>query len=157
MVAVLHNIRSLTNVGSIFRTADGAGVSKLFLCGITGAPIDQWGRARRLVKKVALGAEQYVPWEKATSTLRVMRALKTAGYTLYAVEQAKHAKPYYSVKNQHPSRIALILGSETRGLPRGALNFADAILEIPMAGKKESLNVAVAFGIVAYHFSRPHT
>ena len=152
---VLHNVRSLHNVGSIFRTADGAGVKKIFLCGITPAPVDSFGKVRPQFAKVSLGAERYVKWEKAYAAGKTIKALKSEGYKIFAVEQNKKSVPYYRVKGQVSGvkKVALVLGNEVRGLPPSILKLADEILEIPMRGKKESLNVAVAFGIVAYHLS----
>jgi len=165
MIVVLYNIRSLHNVGSIFRTADAAGVEKIYLCGITPAPIDEFSRPRLQLTKVSLGAEKYVKWEKigstsspqaAQATLRLLKSLKKQGYKIFAIEQNKKSIPYYKVKifnNRLRSRprVALVLGNEIKGLPPSILKRADKILEIPMYGKKESLNVAVAFGIVVFH------
>lgn len=152
MIVVLHNIRSLHNVGSIFRTADAAGISKIYLCGITSKPIDEFGRPREQLTKVSLGAEKYVEWEYCKSTVRLMNKLKTQGYKILAIEQLKKSILYFrlNVKGQL-SNIVLVLGSEIKGLPNSILNRADKILEIPMKGKKESLNVSVAFGIIAFH------
>lgn len=153
MIVILHNIRSLHNVGSIFRTADAAGVEKIYLCGITPAPIDAFGRPRQPLVKVSLGAEKYVEWEKVKSTTRLIDKLKKDGYKIFAIEQDKKSIPYYRAKRQSPSanrKIALVLGNEIKGLPPSILKRADKILEIPMRGQKESLNVAVAFGIVVF-------
>ncbi len=151
MVAILHNIRSLHNVGSIFRTADAAGVEKIYLCGITPTPLDKFGTVRQQVAKVSLGAEKSVPWERAASTSRVIDRLKKEGYKIFAVEQSKKSIPYHKATIPGNSRVALVVGHEVRGLSPAILKKADKILEIPMAGKKESLNVAVAFGIVVFH------
>ncbi len=154
MVVILHNIRSLYNVGSIFRTADAAGIEKIYLCGITPAPVDSFGRPRRQLTKVSLGAEKYVEWERVKNTARFIDKLKRDDYKIFAIEQSKKSAPYYKVKSKSPSanrKIALVLGSEIKGLPASILSHADKILEIPMRGKKESLNVAVAFGIAIFH------
>lgn len=152
MIVILHNIRSLYNVGSIFRTADAAGVSKIYLCGITPKPIDEFGKPRPQLTKVSLGAEKSVAWEKAKSITAVINRLKREKYKILAVEQNKRATPYHKlkIKNEKLKAVALILGSEVKGLPTSILNQADKILEISMVGKKESLNVAVAFGIVVF-------
>jgi len=154
MFALLHNIRSLHNVGSIFRTADAVGIEKLYLCGYTPAPQDEFGRIRQQLVKVSLGAEKSVPWEKAVSTTRLMGKLKKQGYKVFVVEQDKKSVPYTTVNVSKSSlqETALVFGNEIRGLPQGILSRADKILEIPMKGKKESLNVSVAFGVVAFHF-----
>lgn len=153
MIAILHNIRSVHNVGSIFRTADAAGVKKLYLCGITPAPVDDYGRTRQEMAKVALGAEKYISWEKVKSTARLLDKLKSGGWKVYAVEQGKRAIPYDKV-TMGKRKIALVVGNEVKGLPQSVLDRADKILEIPMHGRKESLNVAVAFGIIAFHLIR---
>lgn len=150
MVIILHNIRSLHNVGSIFRTADAVGVEKIYLGGITPAPVDIFGKFRPQLTKVSLGAEKTVVWERAKSTTRMIDRLKKEKYKIFAVEQSRKSVPYYKVKARAKDKIALVLGSEVKGLPASILKKADKILEIPMAGRKESLNVAVAFGIVAY-------
>lgn len=151
IVVVLQNIRSLHNVGSIFRTADAVGVSKIYLCGVTPMPIDRFGSYRKEITKVALGGERYVAWEHKRSTLAVIRRLREEGYLICAVEQSRKSIPHYHLRDKKSfQKIALVLGSEVHGLPPRVLRAADRILEIPMIGKKESLNVAVAFGIVVF-------
>ncbi|HEY5221139.1 MAG TPA: TrmH family RNA methyltransferase [Candidatus Paceibacterota bacterium] len=155
LAVIAHDIRSVHNVGSIFRTADAAGVTKIFLCGITPAPLDRFKEVRADFAKVALGAEKYIPWESAKTTMEVIKRLKKDGYQIFALEQSKRSVPYYKIGRMKQladtdTRAALILGNEVRGLPPSILRAADQILEIPMMGKKESLNVAVAFGIVAF-------
>ncbi len=152
IVVVLHNIRSLHNVGSMFRTADASGVSKIYLCGITPKPVDVLGKYRGQVAKVALGAEWTVPWEHVRSTTALLKKLKKEGYKIFSVEQSKKSIPYHTL-NPKPyalRKVALVMGNEVRGLPRSILIKSDKILEIPMRGKKESLNVSVAFGIAVY-------
>ena len=152
MIVILHNIRSLYNVGSIFRTADAAGVSKIYLCGITPKPIDEFGRPRKQLTKVSPGAEKYVDWEHCKSTARLIDELRADKYEIFAIEQSKKSIPYYKVKSKNKNaKIALILGSEIKGLPSSILKHTDEILEIPMKGKKESLNVSVALGIIAFN------
>lgn len=143
--AILHNIRSLHNVGSMLRTADAAGVKKVFLTGYTPAPIDAFGKVRTDIAKTALGAERTVSWEKAKDISKLIRKLKGEGMHIVALEQDKHAIDYKTFKPKHP--LALLVGNEVRGLSRAVLNQCDAIIEVPMRGKKESLNVSVAFGI----------
>jgi tRNA G18 (ribose-2'-O)-methylase SpoU len=154
IVAVIHNVRSLHNVGSVFRTADAAGVSKIYLCGITPAPLDRFGKIRPQVAKVALGAEKTVPWERIPSPkaiLSLLEKLKKEGYEVLAIEQSEGSVPYRKFKS--PKKIALIMGNEVKGLPKSVLKTADKILEIPMRGKKESLNVSVAFGVAVFGLS----
>ena len=161
LAVVLHNIRSVHNVGSIFRTADAAGAGKIYLCGITPAPFDRLKNLRPDFAKVALGAQNYVQWESIKNTIAAIKRLKDSGYTIFAIEQARGAVPYFKVPRKTlgggtagakraQKKIALVLGNEVSGLPPSVLKLADKTLEIPMLGKKESLNVAVAFGIVAF-------
>lgn len=160
MVVILYNIRSLYNVGSIFRTADAVGVGKIYLCGITPKPVDEFSRLRPQLTKVSLGAEKYIPWEKVFGTSRLIGRLKKEKYKIFAVEQSKKSIPYYKIPKSYipmptgrqvNSKFCLILGSEVKGLPPSILKKSDKILEIPMLGQKESLNVSVAFGIIACH------
>ncbi|MBI2013535.1 MAG: TrmH family RNA methyltransferase [Candidatus Colwellbacteria bacterium] len=154
MVAILHNIRSLHNVGSIFRTADGAGVKKLYLTGYTPSPVDKFGKKIPQLTKVSLGAEDSVEWEKVSNISFLISHLKRDGYKIYAVEQSPRSIPYNSkgVMTHHNTakKLVLVFGNEVRGLSKAILKKCDKILEIPMRGKKESLNVSVAFGIVVY-------
>lgn len=146
---ILHNIRSIHNVGSIFRTADAAGVTRIYLTGYTPAPIDRFGRTRRDFAKVSLGAEQSVPWEKRKNIIALLQRLKREGVGIVAVEQDADAVSYTKVKVRGPA--VLIFGSEVKGISKVVLKQCDVIMEIPMRGKKESLNVSVAAGIVLFH------
>ena len=143
---ICHNIRSRHNVGSIFRTADGAGVSKIFLCGITPAP------PHPNIEKVSLGAEKYIEWEKCKETWRIIEKLKKENFEIVALEQAKNAISLDRTDNgcRFGEKIALVLGNEVEGLSKNILKRTDKIIQIPMYGKKESLNVSVAFGIAIY-------
>ena len=152
MVAILHNIRSLHNVGSILRTADGAGVEKLYLCGITPSPLDRLKAVRSDIAKTALGAEKTVAFENVRSTSRLIDKLRQDGYQIIALEQDPQSVPLYRYKSS-TRPVALILGAEVDGIPKTILQKADTIIEIPMRGKKESLNVSVAFGIAAFHLT----
>lgn len=149
VVAVLCDIRSIHNVGSIFRTADAAGIKKIYLCGITPSPLDRFGKIRPEFTKVALGAEQSVAWENKKSAANALSMLSKKGYLIVAVEQAPNAKSYATMRRRG-GMWALVMGNEITGLSKSILKKADEIIEIPMRGKKESLNVSVAFGIVAY-------
>ena len=153
MQVILHNIRSMHNVGSIFRTADAAGVEKLYLCGITPGPLDRFRRPNTPLLKVSLGAERSVAWEHAPSAARLIGKLKRNGFKILALEQDPSSIPYthISLSASQWQTTALILGEEVQGLTPALLKKADKILEIPMHGKKESLNVSVAFGIVIFH------
>lgn len=145
---ILHNIRSNHNVGSIFRTADGAGVTKLWLTGYTPAPLDQFKRVNNEIAKTALGAEQSVGWEKRENILELITELKKAGYQILALEQNEKSVDYREVKLS--GKTVLIVGNEVGGVEPEILNLCDQIIEIPMRGAKESLNVAVATGIAVF-------
>jgi len=147
LAVIAHNIRSLHNVGSIFRTADSLGVSKIFLTGYTGTPPDS-----RLAK-VALGAENFVPWEYVKSPARILKKLKADNPKLTIVGLENNV-PNFKIKSLNTYRpkfpLVLIIGEERKGISKKLLELCDVILEIPMRGHKESLNVSVAFGIAAY-------
>lgn len=142
-----YNIRSAYNIGAIFRTADGAGVNKIILGGYTPSPSHQ------KVSKTALGAEKNINWEKVSQSVKKIDELKKEGFQIIGLEIRKKIKFdfYYNFKPRFP--CLLILGNETKGLPSRILKKCDKIITIPMRGKKESLNVSVAFGIVIYHLS----
>ena len=143
LILLAHNIRSLWNVGSLFRTSDAFGVEKIFLTGYTATP------PRREISKTALGAEEYVPWEFEQDSVKVIKTLKKKGFTIVALEQAK--KAVVLSEYEPPSKVCLIVGHEVLGIPKELLKLCDAIVHIPMHGKKESLNVAVAAGIALHH------
>jgi tRNA G18 (ribose-2'-O)-methylase SpoU len=151
IVAILVDIRSAFNVGSIFRTADAAGVSKIYLAGYTPTPIDRFGRARRDLAKVALGAEKTVPWEYVKSAATLVAALRKEDFKIIAVEQSENSVDYRTVSIIGPT--AILFGSEVEGLSKELFQAADIICEIPMRGEKESLNVSVAFGIVLFQIT----
>ena len=159
MTIVLHDIRSAHNVGSIFRTADAAGCTKIYLCGITPAPVDCFGRKNSEITKVGLGAEEWIPWESVKSATSLINRLKKQGDTILALEQDTVSVPYTNViiPSVRWSNTVLVVGSEVKGLSKPLLKRADTIIEIPMHGKKESLNVAVAFGIVVFSFRQKKT
>lgn len=151
-IVLLDNIRSVHNVGSIFRTCDAAGVAKLYLCGTTPSPTDRFGRQRNDLAKVALGAERTVPWEYRASSVAAIRQLQDAGVRVIAVEQTKDAKAYTSLDAALPT--AFVFGNEVSGVSEEALTHVDGTVEIAMRGRKESLNVAVAVGIVLFEMLR---
>ena len=144
----LHNIRSTHNVGSIFRTADAAGVSKIFLCGYTPAPIDRFGRERSDITKVSLGAEKDVAWESVEDLSGLIEKMKRKSFLICALEQSEKSIDYKDLKLT--SDILLIVGNEVGGIEKDILDVCDVVAEIPMLGKKESLNVSVATGIILY-------
>ncbi len=144
---IAHNIRSLHNVGSIFRTADSLGVTKIYLTGYTGTPPDT-----RLAK-VALGAENFVPWEYTKSAIRLIKKIRqhNPNVTIVGLE---NNLPGHKITLLHKYKpkfpVVLLVGEETKGIPKKILQMCDELVEIPMKGQKESLNVSVAFGIAAY-------
>ena len=147
-IVVLDNIRSIHNVGSIFRTSDALGIDKIYLCGCTPTPIDRFGRARKDLAKVALGAEKDIVSEYCSDTKEIIKKLKKEGFQIIAVEQDKKSTDFKKVKAKYP--IVIVMGNEVGGIDKKTLTLCDVIVEIPMAGNKESLNVSVAFGIVGY-------
>lgn len=143
---VAQNIRSLYNVGSLFRTADCFGINKIYLTGYTGTP------PRQQITKVALGAEQWIPWEKHWHTHLLIKKLKQQGIKIYALETGTQTKNLTKFKPQFP--CALVVGNEVKGITPTILKLADAIISIPMLGQKESLNVGIAAGIALYELNR---
>ncbi len=146
---ILHNIRSIENVGSLFRTADGAGIAKLFLTGYTPAPTDRFGRVVLKMKKTALGATESVPYEAISDIGECIEMLRSEGVYIVAVEQHPRAVSYTDFSPQ--GDVAYILGNEIDGVPMSVCESADTVVHIPMHGSKESLNVGVAGGIVLFH------
>lgn len=155
IVLIIHNVRSAHNVGSMFRTADGAGAQRVILTGYTPHPPKRGAahltQAEKAFRKTALGAEEYVPWEKRPSLAKVFAALKKEGFEIAALEQHEKSTEYreYAPKKS----VALLVGNEVRGVDAKVLKRCDAIIEIPMRGKKHSLNVSVAAGIALYRIS----
>lgn len=151
-ILILENIRSAYNVGAIFRTADGAGVSKIYLVGYTPTPIDRFGRPQPEIKKTSLGASEEIEWEHYERVSDFISPLKKEGITVVAVEQAPVS--ISMIDFIVPEKVAYIVGNEVEGVSKESLELADVIIDIPMLGTKESLNVSVAAGIVLYHSSK---
>ncbi len=147
-ILILHDIRSAQNVGSLFRTADAAGISAIYLSSITPQPLDRFGRPRNDIAKTALGAEKEIPWHVYETIASCISNLKKEGMRIVAIEQAPSAVDYKTISLDGPT--AFILGNEVGGLPSDVCALADIVAEIPMQGKKESLNVAVAGGIALF-------
>lgn len=143
IAAVLDNIRSAYNVGSMFRTAECAYIAELILCGITAKP------PHKEVEKTALGTTQLVPWRYFPDTLEAVQALKEEGWKIVALEITDQSVPIQSVGKEH-FPLALVVGNEVSGVDDRVLAWADLVVEIPQFGKKESLNVAVAFGVAVF-------
>jgi len=140
---LLNNVRSAFNVGSIFRTSDAIGVKKIFLSGYTPYPPDI------KLDKTALGALDYVDWEYNKDIYFVLDKLKKEDIPIYSVEQTDRSEIYNTVN--YPHKLCIAMGNEISGIEREILDSSEKIVEIPMHGKKNSLNVSVAFGIIAYH------
>ena len=143
---VLDNIRSAHNLGSILRTAEGAGVSGLYLCGLTPSPDKNPD-----IAKTALGSEKRLTWQWQSNALRCCEHLKEKGFQIVCIEAARQAKSIFSETLQYnTSKIALVLGSEPAGVDPAIIELADEVVYIPMSGEKSSLNVSVACGIALY-------
>lgn len=152
---ILHNIRSAQNVGAIFRTADAMGIGKIYLTGYTPAPLDRFGRTDSKIAKTALGAEKTVSWESCKSVGALIKRLKKDGVHVVAGEQSPRAVSCTAWKPKFP--LAIILGNEVLGVSSAILRVCDEIVEIPMRGEKESLNVSVAAGIILFKASESLT
>ena len=145
-VLILDNVRSMNNVGSVFRTADAFMAEKVFLCGITAQP------PHRDITKTALGADESVTWQYAESTLTLCQQLRIEGYKIMAVEQVENALMLNDFQPITGQKYAFVLGNEVTGVSQEVVEFADRCLEIPQFGTKHSLNIAVTTGVVAWDF-----
>lgn len=149
-ILILDNIRSVMNVGSMFRTANALGMDKIYLCGITPGPLDRFNRPRKDFAKVALGAEKTISWERVDDTKTLVKKLREEGVYVVALEQDSNAKDYKEITIEGREAVAILMGPEVEGVPKDVLDEVSEIAEIPMQGSKESLNVGVAFGVAAY-------
>lgn len=147
-VLILENLRSVENTASIFRTAEGLGASKVILVGTTPTPLDRFGRRRQDFAKISLGSEDMIGWSYEKEITSAITNLKEQEFKILALEQDLKAVKLGTYKA--PKLFALIIGNEVEGVSRGALDICDEIIEIPMRGKKESLNVSVSTGIALY-------
>lgn len=141
---VLDNVRSLNNIGSVFRTADAFLIEKIYLCGITATP------PHKEIHKTALGATDSVSWEYRESTMALLGELKAEGYTLLAVEQAENALRLNDFGIEANTKYALIFGNEVKGVSQEVVSASDQVLEIPQYGTKHSLNISVSVGVVVW-------
>lgn len=139
---VVDNVRSLYNVGAIFRTSDGVLASKIYLCGMTAIP------PRREIDKTSLGACETVPWEYRDNTLKAVQELKAAGVTIVALELAENAVHFTQTDFDYP--VAIVIGHEVDGVSQEVMAECDHAISIPMLGRANSLNVATSFGIAVY-------
>src|SRR3989344_2873614 len=154
-ILILHDIRSVENVGAMFRTADAAGIDKVYLTGHTPTPLDRVGRKRKDLAKSALGAEEFVMWEYKKLVSPLIAKLKRDGFQAIAIEQDEKSVDYKKVSARGGPAFgwkqkAFIVGTEVTGIPKDILKKCDIIAEIPMYGKKESLNVSVACGVALF-------
>lgn len=144
LILVLDNIRSLNNIGSVFRTADAFLVEKIYLCGITATP------PHKDIRKTALGATESVDWTYGKDTLDVVHELKENGVTVVSVEQAEGATLLQDFDPKNHKRIALVFGNEVKGVDQAVVSASDVVLEIPQGGTKHSLNISVSAGVVVW-------
>lgn len=148
---ILDNIRSAYNVGAIFRTAEGAGVKKIYLCGYTPSPTDRFGRVVAEIQKTSLGASDMVPWEGVDDINELLHKLKSEKVQLVAVELIADAVSLYDFSPNE--KVAYVFGNEVTGILPEVRALCDVTMQIPMRGEKESLNVATTVGIVVFHQS----
>lgn len=147
VIVVLDNVRSLNNIGSIFRTCDALGIESIYLCGITGKP------PHKEIHKTALGAENSVDWVYFKSTIDAIEVLKQKGYLTYALEQTKNSKNIFSFRPKKGKKYAFIFGNEVKGVGQEVINVSDFSLEIPQFGTKHSFNVAITSAIVLWDYT----
>lgn len=159
LVVVLNDVRSMYNVGSVFRTADAFRVESIYLCGITACPPHQE------IHKTALGAEDTVEWKYSQSALKTVQLLKTAGYTIFSIEQCEGSAKLQDLPStmdciakkgtfSGSHKVAVVLGNEVKGVNQDVVNASDYCLEIPQFGTKHSLNVSTAAGMVIWEFAK---
>lgn len=144
LIIILDNVRSLHNIGSVFRTADAFLIEKIYLCGITASP------PHRDITKTALGATKTVAWEHRTNTSEVVEELQRSGIKILAIEQAENAVMLNDFAVESGEKYAVIFGNEVKGVQQELVNAADAIIEIPQLGTKHSLNISVSTGVVIW-------
>lgn len=145
IIIILDNVRSLYNVGAVFRTSDAFLVEKIYLCGITGTP------PNREIRKTALGATETVAWEYAENTLDVVNKLKKEGVIIASIEQAEGAVMLQNLEPEENKKMALVFGNEVKGVDQQVVNASDRVIEIPQFGSKHSLNISVSVGMVIWH------
>ena len=144
LIVVLDNIRSLNNIGSVFRTSDAFLIEKIYLCGITACP------PHRDIHKTALGATDSVSWEYRESTVDLVREIKANGIKVMSVEQAEHSVMLHDFEVSEDKRIAVVFGNEVKGVQQEVVDQCDGCIEIPQFGTKHSLNVSVSCGVVLW-------
>lgn len=145
-ILILDDIRSMNNVGSVFRTADAFKAEKIYLCGITATP------PHREIQKTALGADETVDWEHAPDVVELIEKLQAEGYTVIAIEQVEGSTSLLDFQPQKTEKYAFIFGNEVFGVNETAVKKANYCLEIPQYGTKHSLNISVTAGIICWHY-----
>jgi tRNA G18 (ribose-2'-O)-methylase SpoU len=148
LILVLDNVRSLNNVGSVFRTADSFLLESVYLCGITGIP------PHKDIQKTALGATDTVHWKYFNNTLEAVAELKSFDYKVYAIEQADNSQMLHTFNIQSSQKVAFILGNEINGVSQEVIDACEGVIEIPQTGFKHSLNISIAAGIVSWEVYR---
>jgi len=148
LIIVLDNVRSLYNIGSVFRTADAFRVEAIYLCGITATP------PHREIRKTALGADETVSWKYFENTEDAIRDLHAGGWKIIAIEQADESVPLHQFSFNKDEQLALVFGNELSGVSDAAIKLADGCIEIPQSGTKHSLNIAVSVGVVVWEIWR---
>jgi tRNA G18 (ribose-2'-O)-methylase SpoU len=148
IIVILDEIRSLSNVGSVFRTCDAFNVEKVYLCGITPQP------PHRDIQKTALGATETVDWEHRESTVELVKELKEKGVRICSIEQAEETLSLEQVSGIENDQFALVFGNEVNGVDQAVVDESDYVIEVPQFGTKHSLNIAVCAGIVIWEFSK---
>ena len=148
LIVVLDDVRSMHNVGSVFRTGDAFRIEAVYLCGITSTP------PNAEIHKTALGAEDSVEWKSFPSALEAILELKEAGYEVYSIEQAHGSTMLQDFKLEPKNKYAVVLGNEVKGVHQEVIDASDGCLEIPQFGTKHSMNVSVTAGIIIWHFAQ---
>lgn len=148
LIVVLDDVRSMNNVGSVFRTGDAFRVEAVYLCGITATP------PNAEIHKTALGAEDSVEWKHFNSAEEALSALKETGYEIYSIEQAHGSTKLQNFAPSRGKKYAVVLGNEVKGVHQEVIDASDGCLEIPQFGTKHSMNVSVTAGIIIWHFAQ---
>jgi 23S rRNA (guanosine2251-2'-O)-methyltransferase len=144
LIVVLDNVRSLNNIGSVFRTSDAFLIEKIYLCGITATP------PNKDIHKTALGATESVDWEYVENTLDIIKKLKTDNVKVLSIEQAENATKLDAFLPKKAEKYAIVMGNEVKGVQQEVINVSDFCIEIPQLGTKHSLNISVTTGIVIW-------
>lgn len=146
IIIILDNIRSLNNIGSVFRTSDAFLIEKIYLCGITATP------PNKDIRKTALGATESVDWEYREHTIELVEQLKSDGVNVFSIEQAEQATMLHKIKLDNGKKYALVFGNEVKGVSQEVVTASTGVIEIPQFGTKHSLNISVSAGVVIWDF-----